>query len=68
MFDFICMGPVELPGAQSQGKLQNEKIMPTAGFEPTPGSSSLRVHHLINLARARLFNKQNKALRIFPRH
>ena len=31
---FICMGLVELWGTQSKRKLQNEKILPTMGFEP----------------------------------
>ena len=40
MLDFICMGPVELLGARNKLKLQNEKILSSVGFEPTPHSAA----------------------------
>ena len=40
MLDFICMGPVELPGVQNKLKLQKEKILSTVGFEPSPGRAA----------------------------
>ena len=46
MLDFICMGPVEPPGARKKRQLQNETFLSTVGFKPTPGSSSLQIHHL----------------------
>ena len=38
MFDFICMGPAELPAARIKLVFKNEKVLPIVGFE----SSSLR--------------------------
>ena len=37
MLDFFCIGPVEQPEAGNKRKLQNEKFLSSAGFEPTPG-------------------------------
>ena len=32
--DFICKGYLELSGTQVDRELQNEKFLPTVGFEP----------------------------------
>ena len=34
MVDFICKGYLELSGARVELELQNEKFLPTVGFEP----------------------------------
>ena len=31
----ICVGTIELRWTQSKGELQNEKVLPLGGFEPT---------------------------------
>ena len=40
MVDFICKGYTELSGRRLERELQNEKFLPTVGFEP--GAFSLR--------------------------
>ena len=56
MLDFLCMGPVKLPGARNKRKLQNEKNHAHSGFEP---QSSSQIHHLIHLARTQLMPMHN---------
>ena len=34
MVDFICKGYLELSGTRVERELQNEKVLPTVGFEP----------------------------------
>ena len=34
MVDFICIDYLELLGTRVERKLQNEKFLPTVGFEP----------------------------------
>ena len=35
MLDIICMDPVALQSTRSKQKLQNEEVLPTAGFDPS---------------------------------
>ena len=35
MFDFICMTPVDLPGARRKRKMQNETFLLTVGLDST---------------------------------
>ena len=35
-FDFICIGLVKLRGTRRKQELQNEKILPKVGFNPSP--------------------------------
>ena len=51
MFDFSCIGTVELPGARNNLKLQNEKLDSSTRHARHP---LIRVQSLIDLAGYRL--------------
>ena len=46
MLDFICIGSTKLFGPDRERKIQNEKYMSPAGFEPTPRHSTARLRRL----------------------